>query len=231
MTTIKVIGFDLDDTLWEIEPVLLRAERILGSWLCEQVPGFRYDIDTMRAVRTELLEADPTLEGRVTELRRSVIEEGLYRAGVDRDTACTLSEDAMVVFLEARNDIELFEDVHDTITALSREFVCGVLTNGNADIERMGLANLFSFVFSAEQVGAAKPEDALFRAALEHTSVQPHEMVYVGDHPTLDIDPANRLGLRTIWVDNGIKQRDPGETEPDAVISHVREVPDVIRRL
>lgn len=231
MTTIKVIGFDLDDTLWEIEPVLLRAERILGAWLRERVPGFRYDIDTMRAVRTDLLEADPTLEGRVTELRRRVIEEGLHRGGVGRSEARTLSEEAMIVFLEARNEIELFKGVQDTIVELSREFICGVLTNGNADLERMGLSNLFSFVFSAEQVGAAKPEDGLFRAALEYTSVQPHEMVYVGDHPTHDIDPANRLGLRTIWVDNGIKRREPGETEPDAVVSHVREVPNAVRRL
>jgi len=48
----------------------------------------------------------------------------------------------------------------------------------------------------------------------------------------LDIDPANRLGLRTVWVNPGTDSgRAPGETEPDAVIPHIRHIDDAIRAL
>ncbi|MEX0942823.1 MAG: HAD-IA family hydrolase [Pseudomonadales bacterium] len=226
---IKVIAFDLDDTLWEVAPIIHRAEATLGAWLAQEVPQLAYNIETMRALRHEVLAQSPSLAGKITELRRRVIETAMIRSGVSPAEADQRSRNAMEVFLAARNQIELFDGALDAVSALAGQFILGALTNGNADIGRLGLGHLFSFAFCAEDVGAPKPADNLFRAALAHTGAQPHEMIYVGDDPALDVDPAKRTGLKTIWVRHSGKP--PGETEPDATIPHVRHVGAAVEQL
>lgn len=228
---IKVVAFDLDDTLWETDPVLIEAEKILKQWLEDSVPGLRYDRESVWAIRHQLAASRPGLVNRPTDLRRSVIELALGQAGLSKAAAADLAAEAMTVFLEARSRLVLFEGVLETIEQLASRFTLGALTNGNADVSRVGLDEWFDFVFSAEDVGSAKPEPGLFLAALEFTGVEPREMVYVGDHPQNDVDAANRVGLRTIWVDNGIKQREKGETSPEEIVFHVREVPAAIERM
>lgn len=230
MTTIKVIAFDLDDTLWDLKPVIIRAEQRLQSWLLGAVPQLDYNSERTREIRQSLLQEEASLSGRVTELRRRVIERVLIESGVARATASVLANDAMEEFLIARNEIDLFEGAYDALSHLSLKYTLGALTNGNADVRRLGLDHLFSFVFSAEQVGAPKPDPALFHSAIRWAGVTPSEMVYVGDDPVLDIDAAKRTGLKTIWVRTDRKP-EPGETIPDETIGHVRDLPAAIARL
>jgi len=227
---VKVVGFDLDDTLWDMRPVLVRAERALADWLMSEVPGFDYDPGLMRRLREQVIAEDPDITGKVTELRRRILVRALAESHRGHASAEVLADSAMEVFLDARNHIELLDGAWDAIRALSARYVLGSLTNGNANIHRVGLGDHFDFAFTAEQVGAPKPDPALFEAALEHTSVDPHQMVYVGDDPNLDIDAAKRVGLKTVWVRRKSDQA-PGETEPDAVISHLRDLPRVLREV
>lgn len=227
---IRVVAFDLDDTLWEITPVLLRAEAQLNAWLTGNVAALRFTVESMRPLRREVIEADPSLAGRVTELRRRVIERAMLLSGIGEQDASRLSGDAMEVFLHARNQIELFDGALDVIRQLADNYVLGVLTNGNADVRRLGLADFFDFVYSAEDVGAPKPQADLFHAALQRTSAAPGEMVYVGDDPVLDVDPANRLGIHTVRIRRAGDRRE-GETRPDQVVTDVKQIPDAIRRL
>ena len=97
----------------------------------------------------------------------------------------------MEIFLTARNEVEFFEGALDTLRNIAQSFQLGAITNGNADIYRLGLNDCFSFAFSAEQVGAPKPAPDLFHAALAHTGCEPAQMVYVGDDPVKDVDAAN----------------------------------------
>ena len=221
---IKVIGVDLDDTLWALTPIILRAEKRLDKWLQENVPQLKYDVIQMRELREELLLESPELGGQVTELRRRIIARAMLHSSVSEAAIGELSTAAMEIFLTARNDIEFFEGALEAISLLSESYVLGALTNGNADVSRLGLAPYFSFAFSAEQIGAPKPAPDLFTHALAHTDVDPHQMIYVGDDPVLDIDTANGLGLRTIWVNT--KQKDKsGETNPDITIENIKDLP------
>lgn len=227
---IKVIAFDLDDTLWAVKPVIIRAERRLDEWLSLEVPNLLYDVASMRELRHELVRQEPELGKKITELRRRIIEQALRLSQIEQGRAFALSNDAMEIFLAARNDIEMFDGAHIAIQDLASRYILGALTNGNADIKRLGLNHLFDFAFSAEQVGAPKPAPQLFNAALEHTGAAPHEMIYVGDDPQLDIDGAKRIGLHTIWVKNS-ERPGPGETRPDETIENIRDLPAAVARL
>lgn len=226
---IKVIGFDLDDTLWDVAPIIIGAEAQLDEWLQNKVPDLKFTVTSMRKLNHQVLEEDPGLIKKITEFRRRTIKTALSLSGIPEAQSERLSLEAMEVFLQARNKISLFDGAEDVLLALAGRYILGALTNGNADINRLGLNHIFSFAFSAEQVGAPKPGLNLFTAALSHTSIRADEMIYVGDDPKLDIDPAKRAGLHTIWMDRGKKT--PGEFLADATIREISELPLAVARI
>jgi len=227
---IKVIGFDLDDTLWAIRPIILRAEKVLDQWLKENAPPLKYDIVAMRSLRSRVLKQTPELANQITEIRRRIIHEAMLLSDIGMTDAKRLSDAAMEVFLEARNEVNFFDGALDSVSQLADSYVLGALTNGNADISRLGLAPYFSFSFNAEQVGAPKPAPDLFSHALAHTNAKPHEMIYIGDDPVLDIDTANNLGMHTIWVNNK-KVKSKGDTAADVIVSSVKELPHAVAHI
>jgi len=223
---IKVVAFDLDDTLWYVDPVIIRAEGILRDWFRVHVTGFEYDSRNMGQFREQVLTQQPELAGRLTDFRYRVIETALTSHGVP--DAPRIASEAMQVFLTARNQVEFFEGAIDAIADLAGQYQLGALTNGNADIHRLGLGQYFTFAFSAEDVGAPKPAPDLFHEALSHTGVEATEMVYVGDDRIKDIDAANAVGLKTIWLRNE-RRSHAAESEPDAVIEDISELPKTVR--
>lgn len=226
---IRVIAFDLDDTLWNVAPVIKRAESILADWLEKEVTGYSYEPSKLMPIRERLLSDDPSLGHRLTAFRQQLIKASLV-THLDEQSAASHAERAMEVFLAARNEVEFFEGALDTLRDIARSFQLGAITNGNADIHRLGLTDCFSFAFSAEQVGAPKPAPDLFHAALAHTGCEPAEMVYVGDDPIKDVDAANKVGLHTIWMRSKGRLIE-SETHPNETIDDIRALPDAIRKL
>lgn len=228
---IRIIAFDLDDTLWDIKPVLIKAEKQLDDFLQQRFPTLKYNVTSMRSLRHEVLKQDPHLVNRITELRRRIIEKAMIKS--DIANAERGSMDAMGIFLEARNQIQCFDDVVPTLKQLSSKFTLGVLTNGNADINRIGLADYFSFSFSAEEVGAAKPAKDLFHIALKHTNSSPSEMVYVGDDLLLDIETANQVGIHSVWVNwkNKLNSQGADALAPSETIGRIGELPSAVEKI
>jgi putative hydrolase of the HAD superfamily len=105
-----------------------------------------------------------------------------------------------------------------------------VITNGNADVRRLGLADYFAFALCAEDLGIGKPDPTPFREALKRASVDAGAAVHVGDHPDDDIAGAQKAGMRAIWYNPTAK---PWEAErlPDAEISSLTQLPGVLKAL
>lgn len=227
---IKVVAFDLDNTLWESEIVIRRAELRLMEWFEDNVPQSRYDTIDMRELRQEVLKKHPELSGKVTGLRRFIISEILKASAVEPCSIDKTTDAAMKVFLEARNEVEVFPGAIDVIKLLAKKYVIGAITNGNADINSTTLANYFSFSFTAETIGAPKPCTKIFRHALNFTNCLPQEMIYVGDDPILDIDAANELGIHTVWLANS-KSTKSGNTKASAKINNIRELTGAVSEI
>ena len=231
---IKVIAFDLDDTLWEVHPVIIRAEKILSTWLLAAVPDLQYDVVNMRELRDEVLAENPNISYRLTDFRRQLITKAMIKSGFPKSDSIRLASLAMGVFLNARNQVEFYEGALSTIITLAAKYQLGALTNGNADINKLGLADHFQFTFSAEQIGAPKPAPDLFLKALSHTGCRPEEVVYVGDDPAKDVDAAKAVGLKTVWLKHKHKDFTPQsapQSTPDQIISQISELPQAIAAL
>ncbi|WP_121234848.1 HAD family hydrolase, partial [Pseudomonas aeruginosa] len=168
MSSLRLITFDLDDTLWDVAPVMNNAEALLREWLASNAARLGpVPIEHLWAIRTRLLDREPMLRHRLSELRRRILFHALLDAGYPQAEAESLAEAGFQVFLEARHRVTLFPEVHPTLEILADRFTLGVLTNGNADVRRLGLADYFRFALCAEELGVGKPDPTPFREALK----------------------------------------------------------------
>lgn len=194
----RAIAFDLDDTLWSCDDVIERAERLVYDWLARHYPAIteEFDLETMRGIRHETAGRDPALAADLTRLRHETLVWHARRAGYSE----SLAEHAVSVFLEERNRVNLYDDVLPVLQYLHGRVPLVALTNGNADLARIGLDHLFELRLSAADVGLPKPDPAMFRTACDHLGLRPGDLVHVGDDPQLDVHAAHRFGARTVWI-------------------------------
>ncbi|MFQ5755187.1 MAG: HAD family hydrolase [Acidiferrobacterales bacterium] len=195
---IKAITLDLDGTLWDAEPALAEAERKVHAWFASHYPllAEMFSIDELRTLRHQLAGRTPRLRHDVTELRKASVRLAARLAGVDP----AVSEEAFQVFMRHRNRVQLYEDTLPALEDLRRRYTLCSLTNGNADLDEIGLSHVFHHSLSAAQIGAAKPAPDMFLAVCGLAGVQPEESVHIGDEPETDIAGASAAGCRTIWV-------------------------------
>src|SRR5690606_13817258 len=163
---IAAITLDLDDTLWPIRPVMERCEQVLEAFLLEHAPAVarRFPRPAMRALRDAIAAERPDLAHDYAALRRLSLERAFAEAGV-HEGAETLIEHAYVAFYAERSRAELFKDVPLALPALATRCRVRALTNGNADLERIGLAEHFHGAVLAREVGVGKPDARIFAHA------------------------------------------------------------------
>jgi len=228
--TIELITFDLDDTLWDTAPVIVSAEAVLRDWLVAHAARLgAVPAEHLFAIRQRLVDAHPDLKHRISALRRQVLCLALEEAGYPRREAEVLAEQAFEVFLHARHQVDVFPDVQPTLETLGQHYRLGVLTNGNADVRRLGLADHFAFTLCAEDLGIGKPDARLFHEALRRGQATAQTTVHVGDHPGDDIAGAQQAGLRAIWYNpQGKAWTAPGR--PDAEVGSFGEIHAVLQR-
>lgn len=229
---IRVVTFDLDNTLWDVHSVIGNAELTLRAWFDERIPEVNqtFDGDGLLALRTRIVEENPEIVHNLTELRRTTFVRSIEQCGYDPRSAVRLADEAMVVFLDARHDVTFFDGALEVLEELASRYLLGALSNGNADVFRLGLGDFFSFDYSAAKVGASKPAPDMFHAALEHTGADPEQMVHVGDHLEHDIRAAANLGIHTVWV-NLTGERYPDDAPATVEVSDLRDVPSRIDEL
>lgn len=228
--SIKLITFDLDDTLWETAPAIVGAEAMLRNWLAEHAPKLGpVPVEHLWEIRARLVEADPSFRHRISALRRRVLFHALEDAGYAHAEALDLAERAFEVFLQGRHQLDIFPEVVPTLEILTKSYTLGVVTNGNADVRRLGLADYFAFALCAEDLGIGKPDPAPFMEALKRGQADARQAVHVGDHPGDDIAGAQQAGLRAVWYNPGGKAWE-GDQRPDAQISSLTQLPEVLAR-
>jgi len=229
---IKVITFDLDDTLWDARPVLFEAERAVYEWLTVTCPAAaaRHSPASLRNLHSRLAAEQPELTHQITASRRMTLQFVLQQAGVPLDHAGTTADEGIAVFLEARHQVELYAVVEPMLAKLADNFILGALTNGNADVHRLEIGRYFTFAFSAEMLNSSKPQSAHFEHTEHITGAAAAQILHVGDHIEHDVQPAHQRGWRTIWVrrDSSMSQQAPPGT---AVIDDVNDLPATVQRL
>jgi putative hydrolase of the HAD superfamily len=208
---IRSVAFDLDNTLWHVDPVLARAEERWLQWLRENCPRIpeQLTLEDMRNARMQLAAREPHKAHDFTYLRIASLAEHAREYGYDE----SIAEAAFEIFITARNQLDLYADVRPGLHRLRARYTLATLSNGNADLRRIGLADLFSVSLNARGVGAAKPDRRCFERLVEDLHLEPQEVIYVGDDPLLDVEAARAAGLATAWM-NRTGQAWPATVHP-----------------
>jgi len=221
LTNIRCVVFDLDDTLWPCEPTITSAEQALYSWLESEYPRVtqKYNYAALKLHRAEFAKQHPELAHNVTQLRRQSLAELANKF----DYSEVMADKGLALFRKVRNQVTLFDDTLSTLDKLKRKFKLGSITNGNADLHAIGIAEKFDFTVTAENAGVAKPDEKIFKFAQQQAGIKSHQMAYVGDAPVTDMLGAKGSGWQAIWF-NPTKQKWTEEIKPNAEVQTLSEL-------
>ncbi len=198
---IKALSLDLDDTLWPIEPCIVRAEAALDEWLRQHCPAVAagFPPAAMRAERDRVWQANPHLTHDLSALRRMSLADVFTPFGFGEDFV----ERAMTAFSAARNLVDFYPESLRVLDMLASRYPIASLTNGNADLDAIGIGRHFRVRIYSRDVGCAKPDPRIFARAAADLGVAVHELLHVGDDPLMDVEGARAAGCAVVWLDRG----------------------------
>ncbi len=198
MLDVRAITFDLDDTLWEIGPVIEAAERAVYQWLSTHCPRVteRFSPADMQEVRARIAEEHPEADHDLSRLRWLSFERMLTAAGYGNGRV----DEVFDHFMRMRHKVSFFPDTLPALARLSLDYPLASLTNGNADLELIGIGHHFTAKIYAKDHGVPKPHPEIFHAACSALQCEPGQVLHVGDSPEHDVLGAGEAGLKTAWL-------------------------------
>lgn len=222
---VRAITLDLDDTLWPFPPIGARIEGALHDWFVEHSPptAAQFPIEKMRELRERICAEQPQLlELDPGALRRAILEHALRESG----GALHRLDEACDVFHVERNKVDFYDDSLEALARLRAKLPLASISNGNADLQVIGIADHFVARLHSRDYGVPKPDARFFHAACNALNLQPHEVLHVGDHPELDAAGAMRAGMRACWLNRDGARWPHADTKPDLEFTTLIELAD-----
>jgi putative hydrolase of the HAD superfamily len=143
------------------------------------------------------------LRAWASDYRRDSWHHALQAHGVeDIDLAHELAE---AYPAHRRQHHIVYDDVHSALLAFRRTYRLALLTNGASDLQRekiagTGIGGYFEEILVAGDIGVAKPHPRIFETLLARLGVEPSEAAMLGDSQSRDIQGAQAVGMKAIWV-------------------------------
>lgn len=226
MREVQAIIFDLDDTLWEVGPVIARAEQALRVFLAERYPRVLelHTPESMRDLRARMAMEHPAMRHDFTWLRL----ESLRRLAREADYPESMAEEAFAVFYRVRNEVTVFDDVIPALERLHGRFRLFAASNGNADLAAIGLARFFESALAAREAGMLKPDPRIFTLLLERAGLEPERALHVGDDALADVEGARRAGVTPVWINRAGAEWPLPSAVPPLTVRTLGELPDLL---
>jgi HAD superfamily hydrolase (TIGR01662 family) len=246
--TIRAVIFDLGHTLWDIGPHSGALESAYDGMRATLVRCLgREDLPDpaafQSAVRDALFAASETYFTTSTRTDQppswTWVDQGCRALGLalDHDLLRQITPPLFATEVDA---LICADGTRDGVEALvAAGYRVGCVTNTLADgsairqmLRNHGMEGLMGAVVVSADEGYRKPHAMLFQKAMRALDATPATSVFVGDSPLHDIAGAKAVGMRAVLTRQyAVRPCEGFEPQPDAVIDHVRELPDVIARL
>lgn len=200
LKTPKALTFDLDDTLYDNWPIIRNAEVQLHQFLRENHPDIaRLAKSEWQTTRQLCIAKDPRLGSDMTRLRKAVLTKLARDSGYTSSAQESVADDGYAVFYRARSSFKINETIYSLLESLSKKCRLVAITNGNVDLQQVGIADLFEISFQASIHHPMKPNASMFQAAIKHLNIPAAEIMHIGDHLIKDVWGAHQQGLQTAW--------------------------------
>ncbi|MRX28034.1 HAD-IA family hydrolase [Kangiella sp. HZ709] len=193
---IKVISFDLDDTLWDNSGVIEKCLAESYQYLCQREPLIKkhFTIDSMERITEQLIELEQPEYENMTVLRKAVIKQVLQEVNGD----ISLVNPAFAIFYHWRNQIVIPETTHRVLEYLARKYTLVATSNGNSNLKKVGLSDYFDRHLIAGIHGRAKPSAEMLSNLLEHYQIDGGQLVHIGDSILTDVMSAKAAGVQSL---------------------------------
>ena len=205
MSTIKNLIFDLDNTLYDFSTIWKKSNKLVYEYLkYDKIASYEEFFKHYKAINNMLV--DEVLKGNIKlrEIRNKRLKITLEKFGI------ILTEDDCNNYYEKQFDfilesIKPNQEVNQWIKRLNKKYKMIILTNGKSceqrrKIEKLGLDNMFKLYISGE-THISKPKAEAFINVLEKENIVASETMMIGDSLYYDINPANKLGMKTCLVE------------------------------
>lgn len=196
---IKALSIDLDDTLWPVMPTLQYAEKTLYDWLNIHAPKAALLSDNYSFIsntRNQIIKDFPNQTHDLSFIRKNLIGRLLRESGEPEN----LMSAAFDIFYAARQKVEFFSDVLPFLDFAASRYQLVALSNGNADIDLVGLGRVFNTSIHAHQIGVAKPDLKIFLEVVKYCKVNASEILHIGDDQVIDVQGSINAGMQSAWI-------------------------------
>lgn len=229
---IRAMTFDLDDTLYENTSVIVNAERSLMEFMHQQYPATRYvDKGFWRIHQKAHVLANPSLKNDMGELRRLTLETGFRKLGLWGDELNTLTTLCFEHFYFQRSNFTLNRNIHSLLKILAERLPLVAITNGNVNLQQIGIDQYFSRCFKASVELPMKPHKAMFDAAQTYLNIPHGNILHIGDNLPKDIYGALKAGYQAAWYaeDRSMKiGHEKAQVLPHVQLSQLTQLLDII---
>ncbi|MBT3284905.1 HAD family hydrolase [Candidatus Bathyarchaeota archaeon] len=227
MSSLKVICFDLDDTICTLGEGERRARLILIEKLVQE----------SEVSRDEITRAYDNEWAKIKTNYMSLVKDGLDDIDIREklmisvleiiDSEVNPQEYAKLYCSETMSGIHIFPDARGVMDALGEKYQLAMITNGASawqreKIEKLDIEGYFEEIIVSGELGHHKPSPKIFNEMTGRMGVTPNEIIYIGNDYRKDIQGAKATGWRTAWVKRTDEVRD--ETVPDYTISELSEL-------
>ena len=205
MSTIKNLIFDLDNTLYDFSTIWKKSNKLVYEHLkYDKIASYEEFFKHYKAINNILV--DEVLKGnmKLKEIRNKRLKLTLEKFGI------ILTEEDCKFYYEKQfefilESIKPNEEVNLWLSRFSKKYKMIILTNGKSceqrrKIEKLGLDNMFKLYISGE-THISKPKAEAFINVLEKENIVASETMMIGDSLHHDINPANKLGMKTCLVE------------------------------
>jgi len=228
----KAISFDLDDTLYDNQPIIANAVKQSFALLHREYPAStQWTPEDWLKCKLAQQSLHPELKHDTSAARYTMLREGLIQLGYNEIQATQGAQAGLACFQRYRSDFNVTEDVIAILKALKVDFRLVGITNGNVDASRIGLSDVLEFVLHPGYGVKMKPHSDMFTMACKQLAIVPSELLHIGDHPNSDIFGAKVAGCQTVWLNPCQQNRDkkPSSLLPQIKITHLSKLLDFCR--
>ncbi len=212
---IRIIGFDLDDTLWDNRPVIQKAVDEKFSFLDKVLPN--HSLNEIEAAYTFEVERrvtdDPMRYQDMTLLRQEALAALCQRF----DLSDAVAEQAWDLFYRLRQNFTLYQDAEPLLEKLSKRFTLMVISNGNARLDHTPIVGYFDEHWQAGKHGAAKPSAEMLLKAMQYYGCKPEEYLYVGDNMNIDMRAVIEAGCYGVLIPSKLNETATFDVGSDAM--------------
>lgn len=191
---IKVISFDLDNTLYDNSPVIARAEIKSQEYLALEFEkqNKNYDVNIFKEIRQTFFESNDIAFDNLTHLR----EECLRRICSALQNSESIVQQATEIFINLRQQASIPKEITAMLKNLSERYTLVSITNGNCDASNLAVGEYFDKNYSPQQGHRAKPHIAMYQKVLDDFQIDAEQLLHVGDEVKSDGLGAKNIGCQ-----------------------------------